>query len=479
MQERSYRSDSRSRRNPPSSRASSTQRSARRASEGARQRSQGAGRRRDMGAIGDDRRPPTRSTSERLRSVSDRGQSMQRRQRTGRGQGSKGGYQLRNRNINFSGRSSYDPQLIIVGGIAIAIIILLIFFIVSCATSCGSGTENPAENVSSSLEGDLRTQVESMVTSDYQSTYVAENAELYPTELIQLMVDEPASVSFVYNYPNASHEAQPYEEQVSKGSVPLLYDWDARWGYVDYAGSMIGLKGSGPTAVAMARMALLGATDVTPATVAANVTQLGGATGDSGMAATLFGTDSGDTTTPVDADGDGYDDNTGEAIEATGESSDTSGGGTSDASASSSQGLAQMIGLTASPITVEPGNSITATMVDAVENGSYVLVETSGGAFGATPHWALVIGVNSDGSVAVYDPTSVANSLHAWDPGTVVDGSTALIALSVPGGSGDANASSDHVDEDGDGYDDSTGEYIGDGSDEGSGGSDDDTMTVQ
>lgn len=48
---------------------------------------------------------------------------------------------------------------------------------------------------------------------------------------------------------------------------PLFLQWDKRWGYVSYGGSMIGLSGCGPTCLSMV-LASFGKTDKTPADIA-------------------------------------------------------------------------------------------------------------------------------------------------------------------------------------------------------------------
>ena len=423
--------------------------------------------RRDMGSIGAEERARRSRGAGQLSDQRYRGQESYNRggvrsnSRSGsRGRGNsrrldvtqQGGYPLRNRPINFTkSRSNHDTTFMVVVGIIIALLVILVITLISCAASCGQNTDDPTANVSQSLEGDLRTQVEAMVTSNFQSTFVAEHADQYPTELVQLMVDEPSSTSFVYNYPTAAHGASSYDESVSRGTAPLLYTWDPRWGYVDYAGSLLAVTGSGPTALAMARMGLLGQTDQTPATLASAITQMGGATGETYMDPNVLigAATSNQQGQPTDADGDGYDDSTGAYIEDTG--------------GSQAQGtLASAIGLNATAITVEPGFSVTDTMNDALGKGANVLIQTSGGAFGTTPHWVVIVAQNSDGSLAVYDPLSTANSLHPWDPSTVVNDASTLISLTAPDATGTGDGQqSDHVDEDGDGYDDNTGEYLG------------------
>ncbi len=49
---------------------------------------------------------------------------------------------------------------------------------------------------------------------------------------------------------------------------PLFLQWDKRWGYVSYGGSMIGLSGCGPTCLSMVLVSLTGQSDQTPDAVA-------------------------------------------------------------------------------------------------------------------------------------------------------------------------------------------------------------------
>ena len=46
-------------------------------------------------------------------------------------------------------------------------------------------------------------------------------------------------------------------------------------------------------------------------------------------------------------------------------------------------------------------------------------------------HWVLVVGVNENGSVTVYDPTSSEVTGHEWAPGTIADAGGGLYALAA------------------------------------------------
>ncbi|MBQ3011195.1 MAG: C39 family peptidase [Oscillospiraceae bacterium] len=51
---------------------------------------------------------------------------------------------------------------------------------------------------------------------------------------------------------------------VTAGEVPLLLQWDKRWGYEMYGTNFMGINGCAPTALAMVYVGLTGSTDVTP-----------------------------------------------------------------------------------------------------------------------------------------------------------------------------------------------------------------------
>lgn len=80
-------------------------------------------------------------------------------------------------------------------------------------------------------------------------------AESYPEELLELLEQNDEAADFVKNY-SKREEYQGKEIDLSKdlssGGVPLLMQWDKRWGYDFYGDSMIGLAGCGPTCMTMA-----------------------------------------------------------------------------------------------------------------------------------------------------------------------------------------------------------------------------------
>ena len=90
-------------------------------------------------------------------------------------------------------------------------------------------------------------------------------------ELRQLKQKNPEAVSFASDYKNRKkYIGQPIDisEDCETGQVPLLMQWDKRWGYETFGESIIGLSGCGPTCLAMAYVHLTGDTEENPRTMA-------------------------------------------------------------------------------------------------------------------------------------------------------------------------------------------------------------------
>ena len=95
----------------------------------------------------------------------------------------------------------------------------------------------------------------------------------YPTQLLELVARNPETAQFVLDYPEVKDDP-PGETvgQVTKGTFPLLMQWDSRWGYQTYGDGLMALNGCGPTALSMVICGLTGDDTVTPWTVASTPT---------------------------------------------------------------------------------------------------------------------------------------------------------------------------------------------------------------
>lgn len=93
----------------------------------------------------------------------------------------------------------------------------------------------------------------------------------YPQELLDLLKNNEETYDFVKDYP----KREEYKEAAidlsgdyTAGEVPLLMQWDKRWGYNSYGDGIIGLNGCGPTCLTMAYIYLTKDTGKNPRTMA-------------------------------------------------------------------------------------------------------------------------------------------------------------------------------------------------------------------
>lgn len=74
----------------------------------------------------------------------------------------------------------------------------------------------------------------------------------YPESLIELLERNPETEAFVLDYPfRDEQELEIFEYDLSEG-VPLMMQWDKRWGYIKYGSDVVGITGCGPLCLSMA-----------------------------------------------------------------------------------------------------------------------------------------------------------------------------------------------------------------------------------
>lgn len=91
-------------------------------------------------------------------------------------------------------------------------------------------------------------------------------------ELEDLLEKNREAADFVAGYPERDiYLDMPIDltEDFESGTVPLLMQWDKRWGYDAYGDSIIGLSGCGPTCLCMAYLYFTEDTTENPRTMAA------------------------------------------------------------------------------------------------------------------------------------------------------------------------------------------------------------------
>ena len=87
-----------------------------------------------------------------------------------------------------------------------------------------------------------------------------------PEELLGLIRKNEELFEYVYSYPekkDVEYEIDLSDEAKNK-SVPLLIQWDERWGYKEYGTGLIGYTGCGPVCLSMVAIYLTSNPEYTP-----------------------------------------------------------------------------------------------------------------------------------------------------------------------------------------------------------------------
>ena len=201
----------------------------------------------------------------------------------------------------------------------------------------------------------------------------------YPRELIDLYDRNPETRDFVFRYPAAKDTPLPeaLDPADLEGGVPLLLQWDPRWGYGRYSGDFFALTGCGPTCLSMAAVYLTGNSAMTPGWMGDWAEEQGYAVPGSGSAWALF-----------------------------------------------SEG-ARSLGLQSEELILDEG-----TIRARLERGAVVVCIMGPGDFTTTGHFIVLTGWE-DGGFRVNDPNSRTNSGTLWTFDTLASQIQNLWALWV------------------------------------------------
>lgn len=98
---------------------------------------------------------------------------------------------------------------------------------------------------------------------------IYQNMNAYPESLLASLCNTPEMIDFVRGYPGSANTAYGNitKKELSEG-IPLLIQWDKRWGYASYGNSDIGISGCAPTCLSMVISGLTGNKTVTPYKIA-------------------------------------------------------------------------------------------------------------------------------------------------------------------------------------------------------------------
>lgn len=187
-------------------------------------------------------------------------------------------------------------------------------------------------------------------------------AKDYTEELSALAERNPEAAEFAANYPLYKGGSGEYTmsdfEDLSE--IPHFMQWDMRWGYEEYAGSLMGLSGCGPVCLSMVAVYLRGDISLDPLYVATFAEENGYAENGNGTKWTLM-----------------------------------------------SKG-AEELGLRSRELPLHK-----QTMIDELDSGKPIICIMGAGDFTSLGHF-IVITDYSDEGFSVLDPNSVSRSQQKW-----------------------------------------------------------------
>lgn len=167
------------------------------------------------------------------------------------------------------------------------LILLVVIVLLLCgnrnASALAEGTGQVSEKADKVISaevaaGDGAGQGKSEQTEkEYEQTeseykWLQQHKSLFPKNKVEGAEGNAGLIHFLYTYGTGTYsvpEQKALKKEELEQGIPLLMQWDARWGYDTYGDSNIGICGCAPTCLAMVTVGLTRDERYTPAMVAA------------------------------------------------------------------------------------------------------------------------------------------------------------------------------------------------------------------
>lgn len=108
--------------------------------------------------------------------------------------------------------------------------------------------------------------------NEYPQVYaILSHYEEIPSRLISLCLSNPETMDYAAQYVTLAGQEQEIDltQEAESGTVPLLLQWDTRWGYDTYGDGLLGYTGCAPTCLSMVALYLTKDASLHPGAVAA------------------------------------------------------------------------------------------------------------------------------------------------------------------------------------------------------------------
>ena len=134
------------------------------------------------------------------------------------------------------------------------------------AEPAGSGQ---ADIIQPPLDDETLQALRDLAVQDERVQNVIDRCQDYPEDLLKMLSRNLDMLDFVLEYPEK--QGRVFADtigEVEVGEIPLLLQYDQRWGYGAYGASSVAVSGCGPACLSMVAAGLTGDNTVTPYAVA-------------------------------------------------------------------------------------------------------------------------------------------------------------------------------------------------------------------
>ncbi len=179
------------------------------------------------------------------------------------------------RKLNQKGKKKVAVFIIKVCILLAAFLLIVKFFLsIAGRWNSGSSAEVSGDVEVTSLANDSvvgAEETEPQISDEEMEKYISGHKRLYPKKLREFYKIYPQTLKYVYEYPEKKDLNPEIDltEDYTEGTIPLLIQWDERWGYSVYGDGWIGTSGCGPTCLSMVYTGLTGDLSYNPKKICA------------------------------------------------------------------------------------------------------------------------------------------------------------------------------------------------------------------
>ncbi len=136
--------------------------------------------------------------------------------------------------------------------------------------------ENIDEKYAYLPQTDTFDKLKQLIEKDKKVEKILDNYLEYPEDLLMMLSKNIEMLDFVLEFNNQKGKTlDDNVGKIKKDEIPLLLQWDKRWGYTKYGDNYLAINGCAPTTLSMVIAGLTGNNKITPAVISKYATENG------------------------------------------------------------------------------------------------------------------------------------------------------------------------------------------------------------